>query len=120
MRVKYVLSEVFVGLWRNVTMTIAMIITMAVSLTMLGASLLMLWQVDDMKLYYYDKIQVSIYLKKDIKEEEKSALEAAIKEDPLVKSYFYESKAQAYENFKTMFRDAPDLVNSVKPDTLPW
>ena len=38
MRVKYVLSEVMVGLWRNVTMTIAMIITMAVSLTMLGAS----------------------------------------------------------------------------------
>ena len=32
MRVKYVLSEVLVGLWRNVTMTIAMIITMAVSL----------------------------------------------------------------------------------------
>lgn len=28
MRVKYVLSEVLVGLWRNVTMTIAMIITM--------------------------------------------------------------------------------------------
>ena len=38
MRLKYVLSEVLVGLWRNVTMTIAMIITMAVSLTMLGAS----------------------------------------------------------------------------------
>ena len=33
MRAKYVLSEVMVGLWRNVTMTVAMIITMAVSLT---------------------------------------------------------------------------------------
>ena len=38
MRAKYILSEVMVGLWRNVTMTVAMIITMAVSLTMLGAS----------------------------------------------------------------------------------
>ena len=35
---KYVLSEVLVGLWRNVTMTVAMIITMAVSLFMLGGS----------------------------------------------------------------------------------
>ena len=49
MRVKYVLYEVLVGLWRNVTMTIAMIITMAVSLTMLGASVLMYMQVDEMK-----------------------------------------------------------------------
>ncbi len=32
MRAKYVLSEVMIGLWRNVTMTIAMIITMTVSL----------------------------------------------------------------------------------------
>ena len=31
MRAKYILSEVMVGLWRNVTMTVAMIITMAVS-----------------------------------------------------------------------------------------
>ena len=49
MRAKYVLSEVMVGLWRNVTMTVAMIITMAVSLTMLGASLVMYHQVDEMK-----------------------------------------------------------------------
>jgi cell division transport system permease protein len=119
MRAKYVLSEVFLGLWRNVTMTIAMMITMAVSLTMLGASVLLYLQVEDMKVYFYDKIQVSIYLKKDIKPEERDTLEAAIKEDPLVESYFRETKEQAYENFQRMFADAPDLVASVKPDTLP-
>ena len=66
MRGKYVLSEVMVGLWRNVTMTIAMIITLAVSLTMLGASALIFTQVNDMKAYYYDKIEVSIFLKPDV------------------------------------------------------
>ncbi|MGH3741954.1 MAG: permease-like cell division protein FtsX, partial [Micromonosporaceae bacterium] len=49
MRAKYVLSEVAVGLWRNVTMTVAMIIAMAVSLSLLGASALMFLQVQDMK-----------------------------------------------------------------------
>ena len=63
MRVKYVLSEVLVGLWRNVTMTIAMIITMAVSLTMLGASVLLYMQVDQMKDFYYGEIEVSIFLR---------------------------------------------------------
>jgi cell division transport system permease protein len=119
MRARYVLSEVFLGLWRNVTMTIAMIITMAVSLTMVGASLLMFWQVTEMKEVFYDKIEVSIYLKNEITEEERTTLESEIKADPLVESYKHETKKQAYENFRRIFGDAPDLVNSVNEDTLP-
>ena len=46
MRAKYVLNEVLVGLWRNVTMTVAMIITMSVSLLGLGASVLGYMQVE--------------------------------------------------------------------------
>ena len=61
MRLKYVLSEVMVGLWRNVTMTIAMIITMAVSLTLLGASLLLYQQVDRMKAVYNEEVEVSMF-----------------------------------------------------------
>src|SRR5206468_3873304 len=63
MRAKYILSEVMVGLWRNVTMTVAMIITMAVSLTMLGAALVLYQQIDAMKGYYYDKVEVSVVLR---------------------------------------------------------
>ena len=66
MRAKYILSEVMVGLWRNVTMTVAMIITMGVSLTMLGASLVLYQQINSMKGYYYDKVEVSIFLKGDV------------------------------------------------------
>jgi cell division transport system permease protein len=119
MRFKYVLSEVATGLWRNVTMTVAMIITMAVSLTMLGAATLTFLQVSDMKTFYYSKIQVSIFLKQDITEVQRTSLDEALKADPLVKSHFYESKVQAYDRFKEQFRDAPDLVNSVKQDALP-
>ncbi|HET8661489.1 MAG TPA: permease-like cell division protein FtsX [Micromonosporaceae bacterium] len=119
MRAKYVLSEVWVGLWRNATMTIAMIITMAVSLTMLGASVLLFWQVNNMREFFYDKIEVSIFLKSDVTEAQRTALDTALKEDPLVQEYDHESKEEAYEKFQTMFRDAPDLVNSVKPESLP-
>lgn len=119
MRVKYVLSEVMVGLWRNVTMTIAMIITMAVSLTMLGASGLMYMQVNSMKDFYYDKIEVSIFLKSDVSEEQRTTLDAALRSDPLVAEVIYESKEAAYEKFKAMYQDVPDFVNAVKPDVLP-
>ncbi|MBM7079494.1 MULTISPECIES: permease-like cell division protein FtsX [Micromonospora] len=119
MRMKYVLSEVLVGLWRNVTMTVAMIITMAVSLTMLGASGLMYKQVGDMKDLYYKNVEVSIFLKTDVTEQQRTDLDAKLKSDPLVKEVLYVNKDEAYKTFKEMYQDAPDLVNAVKPDLLP-
>jgi cell division transport system permease protein len=119
MRAKYVLSEVLTGLWRNVTMTIAMIITMTVSLTMLGAALLLYLQVDDMRTFFYDKIEVSIFLKSDVTDDQRSSLQTDLQNDPLVKDVHHETKQEAWERFKTQFRDAPDLVNATKPDSLP-
>ena len=119
MRFKYVLNEVLVGLWRNVTMTIAMIITMSVSLTMLGASVLMYMQVDQMKTYYYGEIQVSIFLREDVSEAQRTAINQAIDTNALVLSKTYETRAQAFEKFKVLWRDSPDFIKSVGPDSLP-
>jgi cell division transport system permease protein len=118
-RAKYVLSEVMVGLWRNVTMTIAMMITMAVSLTMLGASALMFLQVNKMKTYYYEKIEVSIFLDPKITEAQKSEIDNALRNDPLVADFLFESRVQAHQKFKEIYADAPDLVNAVKEEQLP-
>ena len=119
MRAKYVLSEVLTGLWRNVTMTIAMIITMAVSLTMLGASLMLYMQVNEMRDFYYGKIEVSIFLKADVTDDQRNGLKSDLEKDSLVQQVIYESKEQAWDRFKTQFRDAPDLVAATKPESLP-
>jgi cell division transport system permease protein len=119
MRFKYVLSEVATGLWRNVTMTIAMMITMAVSLTMLGASLLLYLHVNKMKDYYFARVEVSIFLKNEVTEDQRNSLREDLASDPLVKSVQYVSKEEAYETFKVQFKDAPDLVSATKPDSLP-
>jgi cell division transport system permease protein len=119
MRFKYVLNEVLVGLWRNVTMTIAMIITMSVSLTMLGASVLMYMQVDQMKNYYYGEIEVSIFLREDVTEAQRATIQQALEANPLVAAKEYETRQQAFEKFKVLWRDSPDFVKSVTPESLP-
>jgi cell division transport system permease protein len=119
MRLKYVLNEVLVGLWRNVTMTIAMIITMSVSLTMLGASVLLYMQVDQMKTYYYGQIEVSIFLKTDVTDAQRQQIDQAITSNPLVANRTYETREQAYTRFKELWADSPDFVNSVGPNSLP-
>jgi cell division transport system permease protein len=119
MRARYVLSEAALGLWRNVTMTTAMIITVAVSLTMLGASGLLFLQVDKIKDLYYSQIQVSIFLAPDITEEQRAELDQTLQADPLVASYYFESRDQAYEQFRTLFADSPELVEATDPASLP-
>lgn len=120
MRAKYVLSEVMIGLWRNVTMTVAMIITMAVSLTMLGASLVMYHQIDTMKQVFVGNLSVSVYLTKDVTTSEQSQLQQQISQDPLVSSAKYVSPQEAYDEFKK--QDAqkyPNLVGASSADDLP-
>lgn len=119
MRLKYVLNEVLVGLWRNVTMTVAMIITMAVSLTMLGASVLLYLQVDQMKNYYYGEIEVSIFLRSDVTDAQRQAIDQAISNDPLVSNKTYETREEAFNRFKELWQDSPDFVKSIGPNSLP-
>jgi cell division transport system permease protein len=119
MRLKYVLNEVLVGLWRNVTMTIAMIITMSVSLTMLGASVLLYMQVDQMKSYYYGEIEVSIFLRTDVTDAQRQAIDQAISSNALVADKTYETREQAFKRFQELWQDSPDFVNSVGPNSLP-
>jgi cell division transport system permease protein len=119
MRVKYVLNEVLVGLWRNVTMTIAMIITMSVSLTMLGASVLLYMQVDLMKEAYYGNIQVSIFLNDGITDGEKAAIDQAITNSGLVADKAFETKEDALKRFQTLWADSPDFVNAINAESLP-
>src|SRR3954452_17200820 len=102
MRVRYVLNEVLVGLWRNVTMTVAMIITMSVSLTLLGTSVLMYMQVDRMKNFYYGEIEVSIFLRTDVTDAQRTSINQLLDTNPLVASKTYETRAQAFEKFKIL------------------
>jgi cell division transport system permease protein len=119
MRFKYVLNEVLVGLWRNVTMTIAMVITMSVSLFMLGASVLLYMQVDQMKSYYYGEIEVSIFLRTDVTDSQRAAIDQAISANPLVSNKTYETRQEAFNRFQQLWADSPDFVKSVGPDSLP-
>lgn len=122
MRLKFILSEVGTGLRRNLTMTIAMILTTAISLGLLGTGLLIKREIDAMKDIYYDKVQVSIFLTDEVTDEEKSAIEAKLddlKSKDVVRDVTYESQDEAYERFKKQFESQPDLVKNTPKEAIP-
>lgn len=129
MRYGFVTREVKAGLKRNLTMTLALFVSVAVSLTLFGTALLLRAQVDRMKGYWYDKIEVSIFLcgntsvaftcTGNVTEEQRTAIQTTLEGlTPTVQDVFYESSADAYERFKEQFEGSSILAN-VSPDALP-
>jgi cell division transport system permease protein len=119
MRVNFVLSEVATGLRRNLTMTVAMILTTAISLGLMGTGVLSAGMISDMKQIYYDKVQVSIFLADGVTDAQRSAIETKLKDSPEVKHYLYESKDEAYQRFQQQFSQQPELVQNTPADALP-
>ena len=130
MRASFVISEIGIGLRRNLTMTVAVVVTVAISLALFGAGLLIREQVSTMKDYWYDKVEVSVYLCGEgsnsancngtpVTDEQRAQLQHDLQATPLVQKVYYESKQDAYKRFKEQFKDSPDLVQNVTPDALP-
>ena len=129
MRAKFLLSEVRIGLRRNLTMTFAVVVTTAISLSLLGIGLLSNAQVSAMKDYWYDKIEVSVYLCGSLSEspscaggvitaDQRTSIKADLEELPVVASVFYESQSEAYKRFQERFKDS-SIAQNVTPDQLP-
>jgi cell division transport system permease protein len=129
MRARFLLSEVGIGLRRNMTMTFAVIVTTAISLSLLGIGLLSNAQVGAMKDYWYDKIEVSVFLCGSLSEspscaggvvtsEQRLQIQQDIQSMSAVDSVFYESQSQAFARFQERFKDSAIAAN-VTADQLP-
>jgi cell division transport system permease protein len=130
MRAQFVLSEIGVGLRRNLTMTFAVIVSVALSLALFGGSLLMSDQVSTMKGYWYDKVNVSIFLcnkhdaesdvncaKGAVTEDQKKQILSDLHKMSVVEKVVYESQDEAYKHYKEQFGNSP-LASSLTPDQM--
>src|SRR4051812_30017393 len=108
-----------IGLRRNLSMTIATILTIWIALTGLGAAWLMHQQTNATKDYWFGKIQISVFLTKDVTQPERDAIRSQLQALPQVDQVFYESKPEAYVHFKQQFKSVPALVKNTDPSALP-
>ena len=129
MRARFLLGEVGIGLKRNFTMTFAVIVTVAISLSLLGIGLLSNSQVNAMKDYWYDKIEVSVFLCGSLSESpscsggivtssQRLEIQNDLQKMPVVANVYYESQSQAYARFQERFK-ASAIAQNVTADQLP-
>src|SRR5690625_6728744 len=120
MRLRFVLSQLASGLRRNVSMTIAVILVTFVSLTFVGAALLLQMQIGNLKDDWYDRVEVSAFMCPvdsavptcaggEATEEQLDDVRELL-ESPALAQYvdtvYFESKEQAYEAFQEQMPDS--------------
>jgi cell division transport system permease protein len=110
-------------------MTFAVVVTTAISLSLLGIGLLSNAQVGAMKDYWYDKIEVSVFLCGNLSDSPSCAngvvtaaqritIQQDLQEMSVVDSVFYESQSEAYTRFQERFKDSA-IAQNVTADQLP-
>ena len=129
MRLGLVFGEAANGLRRNISMVISVVLVTFISLTFVGAAVLLQMQIGQMKGYWYDRAQVAVFLCTDTDttgnctqaaatEEQIAQVEAQLNSDtlaPFIERFEFESQQQAYENFLASFTDSP-AAGFVTPD----
>jgi cell division transport system permease protein len=117
-RAGFLVNEVVTGLRRNVTMTIAMILTTAISIGLFGGGLLVVRLADQSRAIYLDRVESQVFLNNDISavdptcdSEPCKALRAQIESREDVKSVRFLNKDEAYSDAITKFPEYKDVAS---------
>ena len=123
---RHTLRETWSGLRRNASMTLAVIVTMWVSLALFGVGLLAAQQVDLLKGRWYDKIEITVFLcvpdshastcqpGEDTTLAQRTGIQEALEGNPEVSEVFYESKDQAWADFQQVYASQPILAKMTR------
>ena len=128
---RHTFRETWSGLKRNASMTVAVIVTMTVSLTLFGLSVMTFQEVDRVKGRWYDKIEISVFLctkdsagtsqsgncepGQDTTDVQRDYIRTRLEQNPDVLEVFYESKEDAYQDYRNTYADSP-LLDSLMVD----
>src|SRR6478672_8946847 len=123
MQLRYVFSELGQGLRRNLSMHIAVVLTLFVSLTLVGLGVLLNQQADKAAEHWGNQLQITVWLCKDkddnpactgeVTDAQKTAIEKVVDSNPEVAGYHTESKQQAFDKVKELL--GPDKFEGPNP-----
>ncbi|HTR71062.1 MAG TPA: permease-like cell division protein FtsX [Mycobacteriales bacterium] len=129
MRTEFLLSELAIGLRRNLTMTIAAIVTITIATTLLGGAMMTRGGARDLQYSVFNQLEVSVYMQTQcgvpnapadcLTTAEQNNIYSTLHSLQQVKNITYISPADAYERFKAEFPNNKDLVDNITANDLP-
>ncbi|HRD14620.1 MAG TPA: permease-like cell division protein FtsX [Mycobacterium sp.] len=118
MRFGFLLNEVYTGLRRNVTMTVAMILTTAISIGLFGGGLLVIQLANHSRAIYLDRVESQVFLTNDVSANDATcdgdvckALREKIEARKDVKSVRFLNRDDAYNDAIKKFPQYKDVAS---------
>ena len=118
-RIAYILRETWASLRRNLTLTVAALLTVVATLSLLGFSLLIQGSVGNLLVKWRSGVQVIVFMAPDASQDQIDAVDRTLKADPGVKSTVFIDKPAALEEFKRLFPDNPELPTLLGVEGMP-
>src|SRR3954463_3605270 len=119
LRVDYVVRETGTNLKRNLTLSFATVITIAMALTSVGAALMMRQGVANADVRFHGDIQTIVFLNATASQDQVDAVGRALDENPHVQSKHYLDHDAANKEFHDLFYKEQDIANSLTPAETP-
>jgi cell division transport system permease protein len=118
-KIDYVVRETTSNLARNFTITLASVMTVVVSLSLVGASLMLRQGVQNATKRWQGGIEFGVFMKADAPQEQIDAVGKSLDENPEIERKTYFDQNASYEEFKQLFASTPEMVSSVTAKDLP-
>ncbi len=119
LKLDYMVRETGTNLFRNLSLTFASVLTVAVSLSLVATALLVQDAVDNATARWEGGIEFIVFIQPEAAEDQTSAVERALADSPQVEDYTFVNQDETFEEFKDLFADSPQIIDTVSPDILP-
>ncbi len=119
LKVSYMLRETGTNLVRRISLTIAAILTISISLALFGSALLARDGVANATARWEGGIEFVVWMNPEADADQDAAIRRSIDESPAVRDFTYVSQDEALAEFQDMFVDSPDLLDAVEATDLP-
>ena len=132
MRLAFILGETLSGIRRNLSMVVSVVLVTFISLSFVGAAGLLQLQINQMKGYWYDRVEVAVFLCTEtsttatcatgaVTDEQRQSVQDLLESPtaaPYVQSFEYESQERALQIFQEQFKNSA-MAETVTADQLP-
>ncbi len=121
-RLAYFARETLISLRRNLMMTLAGILTIAVSMSLLGSTLLLNRLVAHGITGIREEVEFDVYMNVGVTQSQVDAVDAQMESavaDGLVANYEYLDEEATFAEFERLFEDRPEVTEGIKPEDLP-
>jgi len=115
----YVLRETGQNLTRNITLTVASVLTVFVTLAIVGTIVLVRQGASNLTARYKDGVEFIVYVDPDIGADQLAEVRTSLEDNPLVKEATYVDREKTYADFRRLFKGQDTMLENVTAQDLP-